>query len=433
MIRKLRNNKFLSSTLLLLIGGVFGKVVGFILKIIVTRMLGSENMGVYSLLSPTASLLSTIAVFSYPNAISKVVSEGNDNDKVFFSVSIFSILFNLIIMFVVILSSSFISNYLLHESRLYYPIIVLAISLPFVSFSSIIKGFFWGKQNMFPYMLSNFIEQVTRLLLIVLFLEYFISIHLSSTISFILIVNIIGEIVSQFVMILFIKRRKFHFSFSFSHLKSVLSFSIPSTCSRLIGSFAYFLEPIVLNKSLIFMGYTSNYIIYEYGIINAYSLSLLLMPQFFIQNMSTSLIPELSKNYKNHNYSLCISRIKQIIFISVLIGVFSTLIICLFPKYFLNFIFHTYEGYHYIKILSPFVILFYIEYPLINALQAIGASKKAMKCSVIGSIVRLLSIALFSLLNFGMYSYILSIIINLIVCTLLYYLELKRILVHSHN
>ena len=121
------------------------------------------------------------------------------------------------------------------------------------------------------------------------------------------------------------------------------------------------------------------------------------------------------------------------IFISVLIGVFSTLIICLFPKYFLNLIFHTYEGYHYIKILSPFVILFYIEYPLINALQAIGASKKAMKCSVIGSIVRLLSIALFSLLNFGMYSYILSIIINLIVCTLLYYLELKRILVHSHN
>ena len=138
MIRKLRNNKFLSSTLLLLIGGVFGKVVGFILKIIVTRMLGSENMGVYSLLSPTASLLSTIAVFSYPNAISKVVSEGNDNDKVFFSVSIFSILFNLIIMFVVILSSSFISNYLLHESRLYYPIIVLAISLPFVSFSSFV-------------------------------------------------------------------------------------------------------------------------------------------------------------------------------------------------------------------------------------------------------------------------------------------------------
>ena len=54
------------------------------------------------------------------------------------------------------------------------------------------------------------------------------------------------------------------------------------------------------------------------------------MPQFFTQNMSTSLIPELSKNYKLRNYNLCKKRIKQIVIISLLIGVFSTLIITLF-------------------------------------------------------------------------------------------------------
>ena len=51
MLNKIKNNIFLKSTLVLLIGGVIGKLVGFILKIIVTRKLGAEGMGLYSLLT----------------------------------------------------------------------------------------------------------------------------------------------------------------------------------------------------------------------------------------------------------------------------------------------------------------------------------------------------------------------------------------------
>ena len=74
MLNKIKNNIFLKSTLVLLIGGVIGKLVGFILKIIVTRKLGAEGMGLYSLLTPTSSLLSVIATLSYPTALSKIIS-----------------------------------------------------------------------------------------------------------------------------------------------------------------------------------------------------------------------------------------------------------------------------------------------------------------------------------------------------------------------
>lgn len=430
MLNKIKNNIFLKSTLVLLIGGVIGKLVGFVLKIIVTRKLGAEGMGLYSLLAPTSSLLSVIATLSYPTALSKIISEKSSRTKTLFtSIIPLSIIINIFIIGITILLAPTLSTLLKNET-LYFPIICLSLVTPFISISSIIKGYFWGKQNMFPYMLSNFIEQVTRLILITLFINKFLSISLTHAISFIILVNAVGEVVSQLVMMYFFPKniRPSINDFNKNDIKKVMDICVPSTSSKIIGSISYFLEPIVLTNVLMYVGYSKDFIVYEYGVINAYAMSLLLMPQFFTQNMATSLVPELSKYYSLGNNEMCKKRIKQIVLISCSIGGLSTLIITLFPTFFLNILYHTTLGLDYIRLLSPFTILFYIEYPLINALQALGKSKSAMKCTIISSIVRLISIATLSFLKIGMYSLILSIIINLLLSTYLYAKEIKKVL-----
>lgn len=430
MLNKIKNNIFLKSTLVLLIGGVIGKLVGFVLRIIVTRKLGAEGMGLYSLLAPTSSLLSVIATLSYPTALSKIISEKSSRTKTLFtSIIPLSIIINIFIIGITILLAPTLSTLLKNET-LYFPIICLSLVTPFISISSIIKGYFWGKQNMFPYMLSNFIEQITRLILITLFINKFLSISLTHAISFIILVNAAGEVVSQLVMMYFFPKniRPSINDFNKNDIKKVMDICVPSTSSKIIGSISYFLEPIVLTNVLMYVGYSKDFIVYEYGVINAYAMSLLLMPQFFTQNMATSLVPELSKYYSLGNNEMCKKRIKQIVLISCSIGGLSTLIITLFPTFFLNILYHTTLGLDYIRLLSPFTILFYIEYPLINALQALGKSKSAMKCTIISSIVRLISIASLSLLKIGMYSLILSIIINLLLSTYLYTKEIKKVL-----
>lgn len=432
MLNKIKNNIFLKSTLVLLIGGTIGKFVGFILKIIVTRTLGSEGMGLYSMLSPTISLITVISTLSYPTSISKVISEKSERSKtIILSLLPLSIIMNAVLILITILFAKTLSTNLLHNSSLYYPIICISILAPFISVSSIIKGYFWGKQNMFPYMLSNFLEQVTRLILIGIFIPKIIKISLISSICFIILVNAIGEVISQIVMIYYFPKKSIEFNkkyISKTAVKKVMDISIPSTSSKIVGSFSYFLEPIILTTTLLFVGYQNDFIINEYGIINAYAMSLLLLPAFFTQNMSTSLIPELSKYYSIKDYKMCIKRIKQIVLISCTIGALSTFIIVLFPKFFLNLLYKTTYGVDYIRILSPFTILFYIEYPLSNALQALGKSKEAMKISITSSIIRLILIALLSLMRIGMYSLILSIIANLIYTTYSYYKVLKKTL-----
>ena len=428
MIQKVKDNVFLKSTLILLFGGFAGKLIGFILKIIITRNLGAEAMGLMSLLSPTTSLLSTIAVFSYPTSLSKLISDKSYRTKdLFTSIIPISIIINLIIILFITINSKFISEILFKESRLYLPIICISLTMPFITISSIIKGYFWGKQNMFPYMLSNFIEQISRITIILLFLNK-INNNIYK-ICFIILINIIGEIISQLVMIYFIpKTKKENIKINKLAIIDTTKICISTTSSKLIGTFAHFLEPILLTNLLLLSGYTKDYIIYEYGVINAYSLSLLLMPQFFTQNMSTSLIPELSKHYSNKNYDMCKKRIKQVLLISSFIGASSTIIITLFPKFFLTLLFKTTEGIDYIRLLSPFMILFYIQYPLANALQALGQNKTAFKISIISSILKLLSITVLSFFKLGMYTLILSIMINLVITTYLYYMEINKTL-----
>ncbi len=433
MLNKIKDNVFIKSTLVLLIGGIFGKLVGFILKIIITRYLGAEGMGIYSMLSPTSSLLSVIAVFSYSNAISKIISEESSRAKtLFISIIPISLLINIFIIIIVILFAPILSTNLLKDSNLLFPIICISLTMPFISISAIVKGYLWGKQNMMPYMLSNFIEQVVRLILILLFINYFLNISLIHTICFIILVNTIGEVSSQIVMLKYfpkIKFKKSDFKINFNDIKKVMEFCIPATLSKIIGSISYFLEPIVLTNILLFVGYSKDYIVYEYGVVNAYALSTLLMPQFFTQNMATSLVPELSKYYKIRNIDMCKKRIKQIVLISCFIGGISTIIITLFPKFFLNILYNTTEGIDYIKLLSPFTMLFYVEYPLINSLQALGKSKEAMNITIKTSFIRIFTIIIFSFLKIGMYSLIISIIVNLIISTYLYYKKINEILV----
>jgi len=72
-------NLFIKSTIILILGGIITKILGFIIRIIYTRIVGAEIIGLYSLVTPTYSLLITIAMLALPTTISKLVAENKHN------------------------------------------------------------------------------------------------------------------------------------------------------------------------------------------------------------------------------------------------------------------------------------------------------------------------------------------------------------------
>lgn len=433
MLNKLKNNKFLTSTLILLIGGFFSKFLGFIIKIIITRLIGEEGVGLYSLITPTFGLFITIATLSFPTAICKLVSEKNRSPKkVIFSIIPISILLNLFCIFLLFLISKPLSYSFLKNKDLYYPIICIGFTLPFIGLSSIVKGYFWGRQKMGVYILSNIGEQIARLIILSILVPIFIKKSIVSAISVIILVNIISESISIVIMLLGLNKKvtihKEDLIVSRKEVKDILSISLPSTTSKIVASTSHFLEPIILTNALLFIGYSSNFIVKEYGIINAYSLSLLLIPQFFTQSISTSLIPEVSKYYSIGNLKMCRKRIKQISYLSLLIGLVSSTILIFKSEFFLNLIYKTTLGSNYIKLLVPFSLACFLEGPLNASLEAMNKSKDAFTISLKTSILKLFLLCILSLLNIKMYSLIISITISIIIKTYLLYKKVNTIL-----
>ena len=77
----MKKSKFVKSTIILIIGGFLTKLLGMIIKIITTRFLGTEGIGIYMLLMPTFSLFIAISQLGFPVAISKLVAEETKNNK----------------------------------------------------------------------------------------------------------------------------------------------------------------------------------------------------------------------------------------------------------------------------------------------------------------------------------------------------------------
>jgi len=420
-------NKFIKSTLILMIGSLITKLLGFIIKIIFTRTVSQNDINLYSIIMPTYSLLITLASLGLPLAISNLIAENKKSSKkILFSIIPTSLIINIFLILLIFLTAPYISNNLLHNPDTYYPIISIAFVTPFVSLSSIIRGYFFGKQKMLPHTVSNVIEQVFRMLIIIIFLPKIVKYGTIITVSIYILFNIVSEIISIIVFLLFAPR---NFSISKNDLKpdikiikEVLSIAIPTTSSRIIGNIGYFLEPIILTATLSLVGYSNSFILNEYGIYNAYVLALLTIPSFFVLALNTSLIPEISKN--KDNKTIIKKRLKQSLILSFIIGLISNTIVYIFTEDLLNIIFKTSNGIEYIKFLAPFFVFLYLEGPLASCLQALNYAKYTMKVTLITSIIKLITLFFFSLLHIGIYGLLISEIINIF---LVIYLNSKKI------
>lgn len=416
-------SKFIKSTIILIIGGFLTKILGMIIKIVMTRLMGTEAIGVYMLLMPTFTLLIALAQLGFPVAISKLVAEDKkDNKNLVFSIIPFSLIINLIIIILLLFFSSFISNNLLHENRTTLGIICIGFVLPFISISSILRGYFFGKERMIPHVVSNISEDIIRLIILIIGIPIFIVKGIEFAIAFIVISNIISEITSILVLFLYLpknfKLNKKDFVPKKRNIIDVLNISIPTTGSRLIGSIGYFFEPIIVTFVLLKIGYTNNFIITEYGILNGYVMPLLLLPSFFTMAISQALIPVISKSYSSKHYEYAKLKIKQALFFSLLIGIPVTIFFMVAPSIPLNFLYNTTEGINYIKVMAPICLFHYIQAPLTSSLQAMGKAKEAMNGTLQGMIFRTIILFIGCSLKIGMWGLVMATATNIIYVTL---------------
>ena len=79
----------------------------------------------------------------------------------------------------------------------------ISFTLPFICLSSILKGYFYGNENMIPFVISNIVEQIIRLLFIIFMIPKLMVNGVSSVVSFVVLINVFSELASIVCLILF--------------------------------------------------------------------------------------------------------------------------------------------------------------------------------------------------------------------------------------
>ncbi|AND41632.1 stage V sporulation protein B [Cytobacillus oceanisediminis] len=396
-------SKFLKGTMILLAAGLVTRVLGFINRIVIARFIGEEGVGLYMMAFPTMILVVTITQLGLPVAISKNVAEAEakgDTAKIkkILVVSLATTI-SLSIVFTpaLILLAPLLSDTLFTDERTQLPLMAIAPIVPIIAVSSVIRGYFQGRQNMKPAAYSQMIEQIVRISLIALMTKAFLPYGIEYAAAGAMLAAVIGELASLlYLMTTFKLKKKFRVRKQFfkfvssgkSTFNELMTVALPTTGSKMIGSVAWFFEPIVVAQSLALAGVAAAAATKQYGALTGFAMPLLMLPSFITYSLSTSLVPAISEANSQNNMRLIEYRLQQALRFAFITGGLAVVVLYVLSDQLMEVMYGSSSGSHFIKLMAPFFLFYYYQGPLQATLQALNLARAAMINSLIGAAVK---------------------------------------------
>ncbi len=427
-------DKFIKNTIILTIAGIIVKGLGLINRIIITRLLGTEGIAIYMMTFPTLILFITLAQIGLPLAISKLISENNvtrkhdTKDIISNAMFISMVISSILVVSILIILKPLTHNWLANPNT-FYPILTVIPLIPLVSISGILKGYLIGNKKMSITSNAHILEQIVRILFSITLVYFLAPYGIVAQVTGSLISLSIGEFISCLYLVYKINKG-YHKPFFKPQItgtsKSILDIALPSTSSRIVGSVAYFLEPIIFTLAL--KNLISNSEIQEYyGILTGFTLSLIFIPSFFTQAISTSLIPNIAEAYSKNNYVSLKKLFNTTIKIITIPIVLFIIVARLYAGEAMQMLFGTTAGADIVTKIIPWFFIFYFQAPLISILHSINESKKILKHSLIFNILKIvLIIYLCQIPSINVNGLLISLIIAATLSTVFYFLNVYK-------
>jgi stage V sporulation protein B len=443
---------FMKGTLILLAAGIINRILGFIPRIALPRVIGAEGVGLYQMGYPFLIVIITIITGGIPLALAKLIAEaeaqGNESrvQKLLWSSLAITGTLGICFTAICISAASWITHHLLTDARVYYTFMWMSPIIILVSVSSVFKGYFQGRQNMIPTAVSQVCETLMRIFFVLLFaymmLPYGVEYAAAGAMAGVLVGEAGGLIM---IMYFYWRNKKGYTSFSKANIgsksslmpnksiiKRIFRISLPVTASRLVGSLSYFLESIVIVQSLAIAGVATVTATAQYGMLQGMIIPILLLPSALTFSLSVSLIPSLSEAAARKDMQTIHKRLQQSLRLALVTGAPFAVIMYVLADPICHYLFNISGLNIMLKMMAPIALFIYFQAPLQAALQALDKPGSALVNTFIGAAVKLALIYLLATKpSFGILGAIMAININIIIVTLLHWNSVSRLLKFS--
>lgn len=164
---------FVKGAAILGVAGLVSKLLGAVYRIPYQNIAGDIGLYVYMQVYPLYTTLLILATAGFPIAISKIVSERLAVGDVLgaqkaFRIASISLVVLGIFFFLLLYGGAPVVASLMGDEHLARPLRAVSWSLPLIPMAAILRGYFQGYQNMMPTGVSQVIEQLVRVIFILL-------------------------------------------------------------------------------------------------------------------------------------------------------------------------------------------------------------------------------------------------------------------------
>jgi stage V sporulation protein B len=442
----LSKQSFLKGAVILVAASLVTRVLGFVYKIFLSRLIGAEGIGLFYTVFPILMFVLTLVTAGLPVAISKLVAEAlveADTSRVkrIVTVSMKAVLtLSVIFTALLLLLAPWITAHVLTDPRASYTLLAMSPIIIIIAISSILRGYFQGLQNMTPNAIASILEQTARIVAVMMLAIYLLPYGLEYAAAGAMIGMVIGELVGLLYLAF-----TYYTRFSLRKmpptepnkpvepfrkmLSSVLEIAMPVTLSRIVGSIAYTLEPILVTRCLVMTGLSAAVATTLYGQYSGMAISLLILPTVFTYSLQTTLVPAISEAVAAGEHLVVQRRLYQAFRLTALIGFPTSAILTLYASELSHAIFDDRSVGPILAIMAPVGFLLYLQGPLSGILQGLNRAGEAMRNSIIGSVLKLVIIYyLVSNPKLGIAGVAWSVVISVSVVTVLHFLSVTRLL-----
>ena len=303
---KLDRTSMLYGTLLLTGTGIAGQFLGFVYRILLSRLIGAEVMGLYQLIMPVYSVLLSLTAVGLTAAVSNLSAgyfargeRGGAAQVLRRCLVGFLVLFALLATVTALLYDP-ISVYLLGDARTQTGLLLLLPCILLTGVENLHKHFFYGTGAIRPPAAVELCEQVVRAAAVLGLLVLFLPQNPERTVAIIVLGMILCELFSSITLVLLARlrlagERLQEPGASARMNRQILSIALPVGLTSLLGNLMGSANAVLIPQRLVAAGAEVSRAMEEFGVLCGMTMPMLCLPTAFIGALGLVLMPKLAQ------------------------------------------------------------------------------------------------------------------------------------------
>ena len=297
--------------------------LGFLYRILLSRILGSEGLGIYQAALSVFSVFLTVSASGLPVTLSRTIAKhraGGDRRRehsaVTAGVAIALAVSVPLTVLLFLLRGQF--SRVFSDPRCADLFYILLPGLAFTSVYAVVRGSFWGNKRFLAYSLVELCEEMMRIctgILLLVFVQTSLSGGTRAAFAVLL-----SYLFSFAVALGYYLSKGGRFRTPRGELAPLLRASLPVTTMRTSSSLIGSLISVLFPMRMIAAGFSPSRAMSEYGVVYGMVMPVMTVPCAFIGSIALVLVPELSEHFYRGRRDQVASLVTRALSASLLIA-----------------------------------------------------------------------------------------------------------------